>query len=126
MSRRGFDLLIGGVILLVLALKAPLVLACGLAYAWWMVHRSPGEISVEATARAAMIGGFAGRLLFGLLFFAVVPLIAGGGSLEFTRDFLHEDANSTSLGWFLMGLSALVQSFFLGLSIRLMGPCLPR
>jgi hypothetical protein len=81
MSRRGFELLIGGVIVLILALKAPLVLSCGLAYTWWMVHRSQGEVRVEAAGRAAMI-------------------------------------------W--VGFAALFQSFLLGLSIRLIGPWLPR
>lgn len=126
MSRRGFDLLMGSVIVLLLALKAPVVLACGLGYAGWTVHRSPGEVSVEAGARAAMLGGFVGRLLLGLLLFAGVPLLAGSGSLEFTRDFLLNDANATSLGVFVMGLAALFQSFFLGLAIRLIGPGLPR
>ncbi len=126
MSRRGFDLLIGSVILLLLALKAPVVLACGLAYAGWVVHRSPGEVSVEAAARAAMIGGFVGRMLLGVLLFAGVPLLAGAGSLEFTRDFLLHDANATSLGLFVMGVAALFQSFFLGLGVRLLAPGLPR
>lgn len=126
MSRRGFELLVGAVILLVLALKAQLVLACGLAYCWWMVHRSPGEVRVEAAARAAMIGGFAGRMLLGALMFVLVPLLAGAGSLEFTREFILGDANRTSESLLAVGVSALVQSFFLGLSIRLMGPWLPR
>ena len=126
MSRRGFELLIGAVILLLLSLKAPSVLACGIAYAWWMVHRSSGEVRVEAAARAAMIGGFAGRMLLGVLMLVLVPLLAGAGSMEFTRDFILGDAKRTSENLFSIGVSALVQSFFLGLSIRLIGPWLPR
>jgi hypothetical protein len=65
-------------------------------------------------------------MLLGVLVFALVPLLAGAGSLEFTRDFILGDANRTSLSLFSVGLSALFQSFFLGLSIRLIGPWLPR
>jgi hypothetical protein len=126
MSRRGFELLIGGVILLVLALKAPLVLSCGLAYVWWVVHRAQGDVRVDAAARAALIGGFAGSMLLGVLFFVLVPLLAGTGSLELTRDFILDDASRTSLGLFWVGMSALFQSFLLGVSIRLIGPWLPR
>jgi len=126
MSRRGFELLVGAVILLVLILKAPLLVACGLACAWWIVHRSPGEVRVEAASRAAVIGGFAGRMLLGVLMLVLVPLLAGAGSLEFTRDFILGDANRTSESLVSVGASALVQSFFLGLSIRLVGPWLPR
>jgi hypothetical protein len=122
MSRRGFELLVGAVILLVLTVKAPLVLACGLACAWWMVHRSPGEIRVDAAARAAMIGGFGGRMLLSVLLFVLVPLLAGAGSLEL----ILGDAERTSESLFAVGVSALLQSFFLGLAIRLVGPWLPR
>ena len=126
MSRRGFQLLVGAVILLVLALKAPFVLACGLGHAWWMLHRTSGDVQVEAAARAAMIGGFVGFMLLGVLMFFLVPLLAAAGSLQFTRDFLLGDANRTSASLFSVGVSALLQSFFLGLSIRLIGPWLPR
>jgi len=81
---------------------------------------------VEAAARAAMIGGFVGFMLLGVLMFFLVPLLAAAGSLQFTRDFLLGDANRTSASLFSVGVSALLQSFFLGLSIRLIGPWLPR
>ncbi|MEY2933750.1 MAG: hypothetical protein RL033_4499 [Pseudomonadota bacterium] len=125
MSRRGFELLAGSVVLLLLALHAPVVVTCGLACAAWMMRRSAGELSVEAGARAAMLGGFVGPLLLGLLLLTGVPSLVGA-SLAFTRDFLLNDAGRTSLGLFLTGLAALLQSFFLGLSIRLIGPSLPR
>lgn len=112
--------------LLVLALKAPVVVAFGLTYTWWSVRRSGGEMAVEAAARAAMIGGFAGRLLVGVFLVTVLPLVVSAGGLEFTRDFLLHDANRTALSLFSMGLVALLQSFVLGLSMRLIGPWLPR
>lgn len=127
MSRRGVSLLIGGIILLLLVRDAGTVVVCGLAYTAWVVHRSSSEtITADDAVRAAMIGGFFGRVLIGLLVLVGLPLFASGGSPGFVGNFLLYDAAQASSGFWRLGALALFHSCLLALAVRLISPSLPR
>ena len=125
MSKRSLEVVIGGLIFVALALKAPDILVGGLGCAWWTLHRSGGEARVQDVARAAMLGGVIARGLIFLAVFALLPLTTHGlGWLQF----LQIGAVSTMTAFVILALGtlSLVEAFLLGVSVRLLGPWLPR
>ena len=125
MTRRSLDVLIGGIIVVALALKAPDILVGGLGYAWWMLRRSAGEARVQDVARAAMLGGVLARGLILLVTFAILPTSTHGwGWLEFLL--IAATSMMTPFVILTLGTVSLVEAFLLGVSVRLLGPLLPR
>jgi hypothetical protein len=124
-----FDVLIGAGLIAVLAVKAPLVIVGGLLCLWWTTSRRGHEVPVEQAARAAMFGGFFVHALVLLLGFAVMSLAFGAevfsGAGSMLRDVIDKDPQATSIGLFGLGFVALIESFLLGLAVKLLGPWLP-
>lgn len=126
MTRHGLGVLLGGSILLVLALKAPDVLLCGLGHAWWTARAAPAHVEVGTAARAAMLGGVAVRLLIAALVFAAIPMFGGSSVLDFAATLLRDGSRTAGLGILALGTLSLIEAFFLGVAVRLIGPSLAR
>lgn len=129
MSRRSLDFLLGMALLAVLASKAALAVGCGVLFAWWSLRNQTRDIEAAAAARAAMLGGVAAYALALLIPFGVTAVSSGAQLSELVGELLllgGLDPKLTSLTVFVFGVRALVVSFLLGVSIRLMAPALPR
>ena len=124
MNRRSLDVLIGGVIVVALVLKAPDVLVGGLGYAWWTVRRLGGEARVQDVARAAMLGGVVARGLVLATWCALLPTRPSG--LSWLIIFQSEVSSMGAFVILTIGTISLVEAFLLGVPVRLLGPWLPR
>lgn len=124
MTRRSLEVLIGGLIVVALILKAPDILVGGLGYAWWTLRRSGGEARVQDVARAAMLGGVLARGLVLMVWFAFLPASPDGGWLSLLL--ISAASTMTAFAILTIGTITLVEAFLLGVSVRLLGPWLPR
>ena len=124
MSKRSLDVLIGVLIVAALGFKAPDILGGGLAYAWWTLRRAPGEVRVQDVARAAMLGGVIARGLVLIAAFALLPPSEHGST--WPGFLLLQAASMTAFAILTIGTISLVEAFLLGVSVRLLGPWLPR
>jgi hypothetical protein len=124
MSRSNIELLLGVALLAVLAIKAALVVFCGLL-CLWLVSRRHRELPAEGAARAALAGGFLGP--FSLLAIGAAVLVAfNGGNLKPLAQMALVDPTMTSLGVFVFGLTLLVQAVLLALAVLMLARSLPR
>ena len=118
-----YDVLIGAGLIAVLAAKDPLVVVGGLLCLWWTTSRRGREIPPEQAARAAMAGGFfVPGVLIALGLVGMIFAFGGSSFAGFLSEFINRDAQLSGLTLFGFGLLALIESFLLGLAVKLVSP----
>jgi len=127
LRRADFDALVGVGLLMVLAPRDWAVVVCGLLWLVRAERRAEGSLTLESAARAAMLGGFAGRMALIVVPVALTFLVTGWPVTPPPTLLLGElphggDLQELSLNVFGRGLLILARSFLLGFSVRCVLP----